>query len=228
MGFAPIVKENTFDSAVKAIGEYIVHNRLKAGDSLSAEPELAEKLGISRNIVREALRHYRTLGVLSSKPKVGTVIRSLVPENPYSGYFPLLASQHEILPKLAEMRLMIESGCAEMLVNHVSSDDIDKLNKICEKFESTGEDLGKRLKTDIEFHSTLLSCGDNIFLKGMIPLVVHFFTEQLHDPENKFSKSVTLFEDVCREHRQIVNALAEKDANILRSLLQIHLHKYKI
>ena len=228
MVFAPIVKENTFDSAVKAIGEYIVNNRLKAGDSLSAEPELAEKLGISRNIVREALRHYRTLGVLSSKPKVGTVIRSLVPENPYSGYFPLLASQHEILPKLAEMRLMIESGCAEMLVNHVSSDDIDKLNKICEKFENTGEDLVKRLKTDIEFHSTLLSCGDNIFLKGMIPLVVHFFTEQLHDPENKFSKSVTSFEDVCREHRQIVNALAEKDANILRSLLQIHLHKYKI
>lgn len=227
MVFTPIVKENTFDSAVKAIGEYIVRNRLKSGDSLLAEPELAEKLGISRNILREALRHYRTLGVLSSKPKVGTVICSLVPENPYSGYFPLLASQHEMLPKLAEMRLMIEAGSADILVNHVSSEDIDKLNKICEKFENANDDLVKRIEIDIEFHSSLLSCGDNIFLKGMIPLVVHFFTEQLHDPENKFSKPVTSFEDVCREHRQIVSALAEKEAHILRSLLQIHLHKYK-
>lgn len=226
MVFAPIIKENTFDSAVKAIGIYIVKKRLRPGDSLLAEPELAEKLGISRNIVREALRHYRTLGVLSSKPKVGTVVRSLLPENPYSGYFPLLASQNEILPQLAEMRWMIETGSADMLVEHVLPENIEKLNSICERFD-TSESLKERMEIDIEFHTALLECGNNIFLKSMIPLVVSFFTEQLHNPENEYSKPLLSKAEVAHEHRMIVAALAAGDAAELRNLLQSHLSKYK-
>ena len=132
------------------------------------------------------------------------------------------------MPQLAEMRLMIESGCAEILVNHVCDEDIDRLNNICSRFENAGDDILKRLEIDIEFHSSLLACGDNIFLKGMIPLVIQFFEVQLNDLDNKLSKPVSSFETVCHEHRQIVKALAEKDAPILRSLLQIHLHNYKI
>ena len=225
---APVIKESTFDAAVKAISRYIVVNRLKSGDSLLNEPELADRLGISRNILREALRHYRTLGVLSSKPKVGTVVRSLVPENPYSGYFPLLASQYEILPQLEEMRIMIETGCADILVKHVEQKDIDKLEKICEKFEETLNDINERIVLDIEFHTALLECGNNVFLKGMIPLIVHFFTEQFHSRENNSDRPSAPFEEVCFEHRQIVGALAVKNAVELRKLLHKHLNKNKI
>lgn len=227
MVFAPENKENTFDAAVRAIGDYIVINRLSAGDSLMAEPELAEKLGISRNILREALRHYRTLGVLSSKPKVGTVVKSLVPDNPYNGYFPLLAAQNEMMPQLAEMRLMIEPGSADMLTLHATRDDIDKLNDICNNFEKAKDDIRKRLEYDIKFHSTLLECGHNLFLKGMIPLVVRFFEEQMYHPDNEYSKSITSYEDVCREHRMIVAALIEKDTGKLHDLLHKHLNKYE-
>ena len=125
------------------------------------------------------------------------------------------------------MRLMIESGSAEILVNHVKPKDIIKLNKICEVFETTDNNLVKRIKIDIEFHSTLLSCGNNIFLNGMIPLVVQFFTEQIHNPEHTFSKPITSFEDVCKEHRLIIDALTKKNADLLRNLLQVHLHKDK-
>lgn len=227
MVFTPINKKNTFDAAVNAIGDYIVRNRLQSGDSLIAEPELAEKLGISRNILREALRHYRTLGVLSSKPKVGTVIKSLLPDNPYNGYLPLLASQNEIMPQLAEMRIMLESAGANILTRHATAEDISKLNDICDDFEKTKDNIRKRLETDIKFHSTLLECGHNIFLKGMIPLVVRFFEEQINNPENEYSRTCTAYEDVCREHRMIVKALEEKNSEKLENLLYQHLIKYE-
>ncbi|MEI3006272.1 MAG: hypothetical protein V8T87_16965 [Victivallales bacterium] len=45
---------------------------------------MRRNLGISRNILREAIRHYRTLGIIDSKPKLGAAIARLVPDNPYA------------------------------------------------------------------------------------------------------------------------------------------------
>ena len=73
-----IKKLSTFEAAVTAIGEYIIGRGLQPGDVLPPEPSLASSLGISRNILREALRHYRTLGLIESKPKVGTILMQVI------------------------------------------------------------------------------------------------------------------------------------------------------
>ena len=214
-----IKKLSTFEAAVTAIGEYIIGRGLQPGDVLPPEPSLASSLGISRNILREALRHYRTLGLIESKPKVGTVIRTLIPDNPYAGYFPILASQTELRPKLAEMRECLEAGFAPYLVQRVTENDLQHLQNVCERFKHPYS-TEQIIFTDMEFHIALLEIAHNQLLTGLIPLVVHFFATESGPSSNP---------DPMREyqrHLAICDALSSRDAERLTTLLRQHYKSY--
>lgn len=213
---------STFDAAVKAICEYIIGNRLAPGDTLPPEPFLARSLGISRNLLREALRHYRTLGLIESKPKVGTVIVSLIPENPYAGYFPILSAQTDLKPKLAEMRSALEVGFASRIIQCVTEADIVHLKKVCERFREacSSEQL---TYADMEFHIALLEIPANPLLTGLIPLVVHFFSSATReDPSSARVDGKREYEN----HSAIVSALAAGDHEQLARLLRQHYTPY--
>ena len=127
MKMSPVKPKNTLDCAIDAIRAYILGNHLKPGDVLPAEIELASRLGVSRNILREAMRHYRTLGIIESKPKLGATIARLVPDNPYAGYQPFLAEGDNSLRELFEMRNSLEIGSAPFLVRAVTPGALEEL-----------------------------------------------------------------------------------------------------
>ena len=212
-------KISTFEAAVNAIGEYIIGKKLQPGDVLPPEPALAASLGISRNILREALRHYRTLGLIESKPKVGTVIRTLIPDNPYAGYFPILAAQTDLKPKLAEMRESLEVGFAACMVQRITREELQHLQNVCERFKHAYTPAQLAF-TDMEFHIALLESARNPLLTGLIPLVVHFFASG-EDPGNNPDPR-----QEYQRHLAIYEALAIRDAVRLTALLREHYHPY--
>lgn len=214
-----IKKISTFEAAVNAICEYIIGKKLKAGDVLPPEPALASLLGISRNILREALRHYRTLGLIESKPKVGTVIRTLIPDNPYAGYFPILAAQTDLKPKLAEMRESLEVGFAACMVQRITKEELQHLQKVCERFKHAYTPAQLAF-TDMEFHIALLESAHNPLLTGLIPLVVHFFATGEESGNNQDSQQE------YQRHLAIFDALSARDGERLTSLLRQHYRPY--
>ncbi len=219
MQIKPLKRENTFDAAVNAIGSYIISMRLQPGDPLPPEMELASKLQVSRNILREALRHFRTLGIIESKPKLGMTIRNLVPDNPYVGYFPFLAARTDILPKLAEIRMSLEVGAAEFMVRHASKEQIEHLHLICDRFEKAVS-REERIHLETDFHITLLAATHNPLMTGLAPLIIRFFTEQ--QLERKADSHARSHRTVLEEHRAMVSALEKKDSAALRELLYRH------
>ncbi len=218
-----IKRISTFEAAVTAIGDFIIGNGLQPGENLLPEPELAAKLGISRNILREALRHYRTLGIIESKPKSGTVIRSLIPENPYAGYFPFFAAQTELVPKLLELRISLETGAAPYIIQHIDQTQITALRHLCDQFKSvkTADSLRQ---LDCDFHLLFLSAAKNPLLTGLLPLVVEFFREsvRIRKPETS-EKALRLNYE---QHTKIVNALEKRDPAALRAALDFHYSTY--
>ena len=219
-------RTTAFDVAVNAIGEFIIGNKMKTGDTLLPEPELAAKLGISRNVVREALRHYRTLGIIESRPKIGTVICSLLPRNPYAGYFPFLASQTDILPKLLELRISLETGAIPLLLQYVDDEHIRKLYQYCEQMQ-TAKTMQKLNQLDCDFHIQLLELTQNPLLIGLLPLTVHFFTKsleisvkKLNIPEERASN--------YKHHIAITSALEKRDTDALRQAFDRHYATYKL
>lgn len=220
MTISALKKESTFEAAVNAIGDYIISNRLREGDPLPPESELAAAFGISRNIVREAFRHYRTLGIIESKPRAGAVIRSLVPENPYSGYFPFLAARDGVFEMLAELRITIETGAAEFIVAHAGAEQIKRLYNICDR--SIGATEQEMFRLDEEFHIALLDAAGNPLISGMIPLLVRFFSEQSRRKDDGTSGKGVGYPEVWACHRRIIGAIEERDGRKLQTLMREH------
>lgn len=222
MKFEKIRRKTTLEQAVETIKNYIVANKLREGDSLPPETELAGALGISRNILREALRHYRTLGIIGSKPKRGTFIARLAPENPYRGYLPFIAADENSMRELAEARIVLECGAAPLIAARATPERVRELESINARLEAAGE-LDECLKFEIELHSAMLRIAGNTIIDGLIPLLVNFFQQRLHAGGGQFARPRN---EVDAEHRQIIDAIARKDGSALSELLRAHGGEY--
>ncbi len=218
MKIQKIKKKNTLEQAIEVIKNYIVVNKLNEGDSLPPETELAESLGISRNILREALRHYRTLGIIGSKPKTGTFIARLAPVNPYRGYLPFIAANENSMRELAEARIVLECGAAPLIAARATPGHIRELEAINERLEAS-VDIGKRLELEIELHSAMLRIADNSIINGLIPLLVDFFQQRLHADSPRTPRPTP---EVNDEHRRIIDAIRNHDGAALAKLLNVH------
>lgn len=213
----PVNHQRTAEMAMEIIGDYIIKN-LKVGDVLPSERRLSEQLQISRNITREALQHYRTLGIIDSKPKVGAVISRLLPENPYAGYMPFILASEHTFDELYHLRLILETGNAKEAVKKATPKDIATLTELCRKIETSSGPMIRQY--DVEFHSLLLKISGNRLINSLIPLVVKFFSEY-------FQKKIrNPHPEGHQDHWKMVEALKKRDAEMLADLLRRHLSVY--
>ncbi len=226
----PVKCKNTVEIAIENIGSYIAEN-LQVGDVLPSERELAESLHISRNITREALQHFRTLGIIESKPKVGATVARFSPGNIYEGYMPFLSISEHNFEDLAHLRLMLELGCAEQAIKNVTPENIEELYAMSEKIKKNADEWEagasekreKMYKMDMEFHTRMMRLSGNSLMESLIPLVVEFFSKQ-------YLRSIT---SVCNkrligyeEHFQMLDALKEKNLPRLSELIRSHINTY--
>src|SRR6185437_11366690 len=110
--------------------ETLQQRKLKVGDSIPKEIELAETLGVSRTVIREALLRLRMMGLLESKKKKGAVITS-------PDIFAIMSKSlnphvlnQETLKEIFEIRLVLEIGMADFLFKRKTNKDIEELKEI--------------------------------------------------------------------------------------------------
>ncbi len=206
-----IEKQTTLKSVIKVLRDYIIDNKLEPGDRLPSELELSDSLGISRNIIREGMRYYRTLGIIESRPKVGAVVARLQPKDAFGGYLPFIEHDPRGISEAAEMRMALECGSAPLMTAKITDEEISKLEKLLNELE--GEDV---LEAEIEFHTIMLCSTRNRLIESMIPLTVEFFSRKNIDTDNRSRK------DIISDHREIIAALQERNPDRLLTALHIH------
>ena len=218
MTLTRIQRGSTLDEAIRAIGEYLTGNSLSPGDRLPSEMELSARLGISRTILREALRHYRTLGIISSRPKVGCVVERLLPDDPYRAYRPFISADGNALAEVAEMRLCFERGAAELLVGRASPAEFAALEEIIGRMESA--DSGELDSLDVEFHSRMLKITGNRMIGTLIPLLTEFF--RLQTPPGR-QETAEMIRRNAENHRELLRVLKRGDAAAFREAIVHHI-----
>ncbi|MBQ9500592.1 MAG: FadR family transcriptional regulator [Lentisphaeria bacterium] len=218
MGIQKKSKKNTLSCTIDAIGNYIRDNKLKEGAPLPTELELSSRLGVSRSILREALRHFRTLGIITSKSKTGSKLEKLFPSDPYQSYRPFLIRQPGILPKLIQLRGIIESGSAELIVMQATAERIEAMKKFNRQLREARK-LADRTMADCLFHSELLRCVENPFVDNLIPLFSDFFQQVMSTVSGSIK---TKQEDIVKEHERIIACIEKKDSAGVRAMLCVH------
>jgi DNA-binding FadR family transcriptional regulator len=210
----------TLTGVTKALQDFILDNHLTPGSSLPSEKELGERLQVSRTVLREALQRFKVMGIIESRRKAGMIIKQLHPENLYESFIPFIDVE-SAFEKLLDMRIILELGMAEMLVERMSGNGILELEIIAVRMREA-TDGKEMIELDNAFHRALFESIGNEFLNSIRGLTIDFFTMTYERTANE-----SLGQGNHENHMAIVNALRKKDLDLLRSAIKNHYDVYR-
>lgn len=176
LGIKMLVAQTMADRVEESLGNYFREKGFKPGDVLPRELDLAAALGVSRNVVREALSRFKMLGIVESKKKRGMVLAmpdvTVAFEKVTDPYLLDKASKNDLF----ELRLILELGMTDVLFIRKSEHHVKELEDIIVR-ENEAEDDMDRILCDVEFHKVLYKMAGNKtlirFQKLLLPVFEH-------------------------------------------------------
>ena len=181
----------------------IENGDLRPGDRL-LETDLAQRFGVSRTPIREAIRRLETDGLVAHKPRVGAMIRVL--------------AQQEIV-ELYEMRIVLEATAAQMAAKHASKAEIHTLKTLNAQMMQVARDPYKVAMLNRKFHGCILSAARNRFLAQSHNSLSHALV-LLGKTTLESSERV---KDVVSQHDAIVEALKSVQPETAAKLMRTHM-----
>src|SRR3990167_6105938 len=133
MDVAPIRSTRIYEEIVRQVKQMITEGRLKSGDQLPPERDLAEKFRVSRTSVREALRALESLGLLEIRPGEGTFVREVSVEALIEPLALLMVSQRETIGELFEARRVLEPAIAALAAARATPEEVQEMERILEE-----------------------------------------------------------------------------------------------
>ena len=215
----PLGSISMTDRVENNLREYFERNAFRPGDPLPSELEIAEKLQVSRNVVREALSRLRMLGIIESRTRRGMIMTR--PDilgglervlNPY-----ILGES--TLEDVFELRLILEMGMANFLFARKTEKDIKELELIVSQEGNNNEPTKEE---EIRFHTKLYDiAGNETFTRFqvlLLPLFDHVFAKY------KLNKSEGSPDHI--HHGGLVEILKNGTITEFRNAMEIHLAPY--
>ncbi len=207
------------DEAIERIKEMIVKGELRPGDRLPKEVDLAERLGLSRNSLREAVKALSLIRVLDVRQGDGTYVTSLQPEVLLDTVgFVLDFHRDDSVLALLEVRRILEPAATAMAAHHMTEDEIAQLGKLVEAMDNAN-DINELIQTDLEFHRRIAAGSGNPVLASLI--------DSLSAPTLRARVWRGLTEEGAtartqEQHKAIHQAIASRQAEVARSWAAVH------
>ena len=179
--FERIQTTRAFEEVAAQIRQRVIHGHLKAGDRLPAERELASRLGVSRNTVREALRGLEMSGVVRFAKGPGGASVVAPDGNVVSTALQDMVQLGSMTPaQLTEARLLITGDVVRLACERITDDDLADLeaNVDAARKATDAGDMVERSRINMEFHRLLARQTRNPFfvavMDGLIGVMNHF------------------------------------------------------
>lgn len=208
-------KNSQIEEVQDRILKYIRDNGYEYNTVLPKEDEMAQELGVSRVVMREAYSGLRTLGFIETKRKKGTIfiqpkVFGMLKYVIMSGLL-----DKESIKDLYELRLMLEIGMADLVVANRDEANIKELMEIVAEEEKCTDPQLLR-DYDVQFHTILYKMTGNKSLEYFQKLLHQLF--QLYTP-----KPADWLKNEMITHRTLVALLQRGDTELFRSAMRTHL-----
>lgn len=164
--FTPIEHSRTADEAMQQIESLILEGVLRVGDRLPAERELSKQLGVSRPILRDALKDLEARGLVVSRHGGGTYVADVIGQVFSKPVMDLIATHPKASADYLEYRREIEGLAAEYAARRATREDRALLDEIVGRMQAAHErgDFAEETAIDVEFHNAVGECAHNIIL----------------------------------------------------------------
>ena len=196
------------------IRELFASNAYAPGDKIPTEKELAERFGVGRSSIREAIKIFNYLGVLESRAALGTFVRDRSQISSEALAWSLLLGNDE-LDDLIDLRGSIELWCLLVLVEEIRRDSdtamqtVQRLTEIVDGMvESVGNGLREPLiEADFQFHQAIINSSGNVLFASIYDTLRSFLHAEIKRSQDDYDDAV----QICSEHRQLIESITSGD-----------------
>jgi GntR family transcriptional repressor for pyruvate dehydrogenase complex len=196
-------KEDGYDRVLSFLREQLVSGRLKTGDRLLPERDLASALGVSRPVIREALTALSTLGAVEIRRGYGTVVRE--PNfTALADYFSLvLAQQAGAVDDVMQARIAIERQAIRLACTRALAADLDRLSQAVRAIQDTIDDPVQGGAADFHFHSMIVEAAHSPALSSVYAAVAKLL-QASHLERRRVIASVPQVDAYLVDHHEAV------------------------
>lgn len=198
---------------VEELGRAIVSGEIPQGAILPGDQELMERFGVSRTVLREAMKTLAAKRLIQAKSRVGTRVLERVRWNfvdsDVMGWRLGAGVDLDFVVHLAEMRLALEPAAAALAARHATSDEIVALYALAARMEDLAHTRESIAKADLDFHIAIAECSRNPFMRSVSSLIEAALAVslQLSSPALSPSGIATC----AANHLRIAHAIAARD-----------------
>lgn len=218
--FQEIVVVSPADKISRQIRGLITSGQLKPGDRLPPERKLAEKLGVSRTHVREALQKLEFYGILKTLPQSGTIVAGLGITALGGLISDVLKIENSDFSSLVETRVILETHAATLAAQRRTPEDLIKIQKALAAYKTKVRQGEQGVEEDLMFHLKIAEASKNSVLKSLMliitPDILHNFIKLDVCKDDRFVQTMD-------EHQLIVEHISRQQPEKAAEAMRIHL-----
>jgi GntR family transcriptional repressor for pyruvate dehydrogenase complex len=227
-GGSPVYKlvrtSRLYEQIVQQIEDSILRGVLKAGDQLPAERELAQRFGVSRTAVREAVKALREKGLVEAYSGRGTFITDGTTQAVRQSLDLMVKiGQPEGSTHLAEVRAILEPEIAVLAALRCQESEIATMREAVEVMDAAGQDPDAYIEADLGFHLALAEGAANPLILSLIDSIVGLLREQ----RLRIFRVSGGPERGQVHHKRILDAIERRDPEKARSAMKAHLEQVR-
>jgi len=207
----------------------LLDGRLRPGDRLPPERELASTLGVGRSSVREALRVLEVMGLIRTGTGSGPTSGAIIIATPQGGMSALLrlqvAAQGFPLEDVVRTRLVLESAVVEALAGDPDRDTRDA-RAVVDAMDAADLTPAEFLSLDAQLHLALAEASGNVVIAAMMAGLRTAIESYVQAGAEGIADWDAAAARLRREHRTILDAVDAGDAGRARTLIHDHITGY--
>jgi len=214
-------RQTLADQLYGQILEQIVSNKLGQGERLPSENQIATAFGVSRPVVREALRKLQEDGLAEARRGVGTFVRRRPPEKLIE--FAKAGSVAGLM-RAVEARITVEKATARLAALRANPKDLARIESALQTLEASMQSRTPSFEADYQFHYAIAAASGNEVFIQMLDCARDAI-EQGIDVAQKLTRegSQARIDTVIQEHRQILEAIRAGDSEAAEVSMAYHL-----
>src|SRR5215217_1829247 len=215
-------EQRLYERVVNKGLELIVSAAWKPGFRLSPERELSEAFGVSRTVVREAVKALEARGVLESATGSGVSVRradfNMVSRSLQT--YMQLSNQVDFEIRLNEVRRVLEVEMVALAAARITPEQLTQLRQICQQMRTGGNTAKQMAELDFRLHVTLAEATQNELFKVLLAPLINQLRDQIVLTWEDFPRPV---DQVFEQHEAVVSAVEKGDAEAARQAMTKHL-----
>ena len=221
MPFTPVKPEKLSAAVVDQIELLILRGIIRPGERLPSERELAERLGVSRPSLRDAIATLQDKGLLSARAGAGIFVADVLGSAFSPALVRLFSSHEEALLDAISFRRDMEGLAAERAAKLGSDTDLEVIDSAFKRMETAATEDDARL--DTAFHMAILEASHNVVLLHMMRSMYDLLAEGVFYSRQILFENRTSRADLLNQHRAINDAIQARDPSAARAAIERHM-----